>query len=548
MGCRVQGRGLRVSRIAVLAGLVLSLLAPSTAAAARSEFFGITQGPTLDGQDLQGMAAARVRTNRFVLTWGLVQPNQGSFKWGSPDRFIGRLAARGIRVVPALWGNPDWVYGSPARPPLDGPQGVQAWRTFLSALVARYGPGGSYWATGYRQQYGAGATPLPIQSWQIWNEPNLSKYFAPSPSPGKYARLVQISHGVIKNRDPKARIVLAGMPGYGDMTAWAFLKGFYAIARIKNYFEAVALHPYGSSLAQVRLEIQNVRNVMTNAADATTPLWLTEFAWGSAPPDNFGINRGLTGQAQMLSNSYKMILSHRTAWNVQRLFWYHWRDPLNTVATCSFCATAGLLNYNRTQKPAYNAFRGFVSETTPPQASITAGPSQGGFTKDPTPSFSFTSNEAGSTFVCRVDASAFKPCGSPRTTSLLSNGNHIFLVKAIDAPGNESQIVWRSFTVDTVAPPAPRITDTDPNSPANDNTPEVKGSATAGTTVKLYKTAGCTNGTAVAAGSAAKFASPGITASVPDNTTTAFRARATDAAGNASPCSGAFTYVEDSTP
>ncbi len=48
--------------------------------------------------------------------------------------------------------------------------------------------------------------------------------------------------------------------------------------------------------------------------------------------------------------------------------------------------------------------------------------------------------------------------------------------------------------------------------------------------------------------SAANFASPGITASVPDNTTTAFRARAVDAAGNLSACSGARYYVEDSTP
>ncbi len=107
--------------------------------------------------------------------------------------------------------------------------------------------------------------------------------------------------------------------------------------------------------------------------------------------------------------------------------------------------------------------------------------------------------------------------------------------------------MWRSFTVDTVAPPAPTITDTDPNSPANDNAPEVKGTAAAGTTVRLYKTAGCT-GTPVGVRSAANFASPGITASVPDNTTTAFRARAMDAAGNLSACSGAFSYVEDSTP
>jgi hypothetical protein len=200
------------------------------------------------------------------------------------------------------------------------------------------------------------------------------------------------------------------------------------------------------------------------------------------------------------------------------------------------------------RSPAYSRYRGFVAETTPPQASITAGPSQGSFTNDSTPSFSLASNEAGSTFECRFDASPFERCGSPYPLPRRSDGPHTFFVKAIDAPGNESQIVSRSFTVDTVAPAAPRITDTDPNSPANDNAPEVKGSAAAGSTVRLFKTAGCTAGTAVALGSAAKFASPGITVSVPDNTTTALRATATDAAGNVSPCSGSFTYVEDSTP
>jgi hypothetical protein len=120
-------------------------------------------------------------------------------------------------------------------------------------------------------------------------------------------------------------------------------------------------------------------------------------------------------------------------------------------------------------------------------------------------------------------------------------------VKAIDAPGNESGFVWKGFVVDTRPPAAPRITDTDPNSPANDNAPEVKGTAQAGTIVRLYKTSNCT-GAFVAQGSRAKFASPGITVPVPNNTTTTLRARAVDAAGNLSPCWGSFTYVEDSIP
>ena len=92
---------------------------------------------------------------------------------------------------------------------------------------------------------------------------------------------------------------------------------------------------------------------------------------------------------------------------------------------------------------------------------------------------------------------------------------------------------------------APSITDTDPNSPSNSNAPRVKGTAEAGSTVRLYKTAGCT-GAPAASGTAAQFATPGLGVSVADNTSTLFRATARDAAGNISPCSAARAYVEDS--
>ena len=394
--------------------------------------------------------------------------------------------------------------------------------------------------------------PMPVQAWQVWNEPNLKKYFDPNTTGQgvqKYAQLVKLSHDAIKSKDAQAKIVLGGMLGNGQPLAKDFLKGLYKIPGFKNNFDVAGLHPYTGYLDGFRRQILQFRGVMTNHGDSATPLWLTEFGWGSRAPDRFGINKGLAGQAQMLRDSFEMLLAHRKAWNVQRLYWFLWRDPPASPGGggCSFCDSAGLLRNNRNPKPAYGAFRSFATEWVPPQASITAGPAQGSFTRDSTPTFSFRSNEPGSTFICRIGAGLFRPCSSPYTLPRLPDGARVFSVKAIDAPGNESQIVSRSFTVDTHAPAAPQITDSDPNSPANNNAPKLKGSAAAGSTVKLFRTAACSR-TVVAQGSAAAFASPGITASVPNNTTTAFRARATDAAGNTSPCSGAFTYVEDSTP
>ncbi len=95
--------------------------------------------------------------------------------------------------------------------------------------------------------------------------------------------------------------------------------------------------------------------------------------------------------------------------------------------------------------------------------------------------------------------------------------------------------------------PGPTMTGSTPPSPANDNAPLVYGTAAAGTTVKIYTTATCT-GSIAATGTAAAFASPGLSVSVPSNSTTAFYATSTTGSGQVSACSATPTvYIEDST-
>lgn len=356
--------------LALVGGLVVSLLdgddttaTPIATVGPRSEVFGVTQGIRLDERDFQMMAATGVGADRIQLVWGSAQPSRLTRRWGQTDTLIGGLASHGIRAVPFVWGSARWVTESPALPPLENDADEKAWQKFLWAAVARYGHDGTFWDTVYPKRFGADAKPLPVEAWQIWNEPNLEKYFAPGPSVEKYARLLRISHDAIKLKDPRAKIVLAGMPGFGDVDAWDYLDSLYSIPGAEDDFDIVALHPYASNVDQLRSGIEKVRAVMKENGAEATPLWITEIGWGSAPPDEFGLNKGLSGQEKLLSSSFELIDRNREAWNVERVFWFDWRDPANVdEVLCSFCASAGLLRSDRSRKPAHESFKSFALE------------------------------------------------------------------------------------------------------------------------------------------------------------------------------------------
>lgn len=91
-------------------------------------------------------------------------------------------------------------------------------------------------------------------------------------------------------------------------------------------------------------------------------------------------------------------------------------------------------------------------DTTPPDTTITSGPS--GTISDPTPTFEFTS-EPGATFECRVDGGPFAACSSPKTVAALTDGAHTFDVRATDTASNTDPTpASGTFNVDTSAPPS----------------------------------------------------------------------------------------------
>ncbi|MFL5680070.1 MAG: OmpL47-type beta-barrel domain-containing protein, partial [Chloroflexota bacterium] len=103
----------------------------------------------------------------------------------------------------------------------------------------------------------------------------------------------------------------------------------------------------------------------------------------------------------------------------------------------------------------------WTSDSGPPDTTITSRPTDP--SADASPSFSFSSSEAGSSFQCKLDSGAYATCTSPQALSGLADGSHTFSVAAIDAVNNvDPTPATYTWTVDTT-PPDTTITAQPPN-------------------------------------------------------------------------------------
>jgi hypothetical protein len=94
------------------------------------------------------------------------------------------------------------------------------------------------------------------------------------------------------------------------------------------------------------------------------------------------------------------------------------------------------------------------ADTTPPQTTINTGPDSS--TTSTTATFTFSANETGSAFACRLDGGSWTPCSSPDSLTSVGVGSHTFDVRATDGSGNtDATAASRTWTVTAPPPPPP---------------------------------------------------------------------------------------------
>jgi len=350
---------------------LVALLAASTAFAAKGprDFFGVGPQTALTTQDIDRMGRGKVGTLRFQIFWAGRNTARGEYDWGPVDETVRDAARNNIRLLPFIFGTPDWVAK------LDGrncersecwtyaPRGTEAlaaWSSFLREAARRYGPDGTFWTQ----------NPVlpknPIRHWQIWNEQNSPSWYKPKPKVGGYADLLEAADRALGAVDPAADVIVGGLfysplQGTGSaMFSDDYLRRLYNIKGARKHFDAIAPHPYASRLRDVKFQVKVLRKEMRKAGDRKSSIWVTEVGWASGGPKH-PLIKGRRGQADRLRGVYRLFLKKRRAWNIETVAWFSWRDDPNPSAgVCDWCPLSGLMTADLQPKPAWKEFVRFT--------------------------------------------------------------------------------------------------------------------------------------------------------------------------------------------
>ena len=201
----------------------------------------------------------------------------------------------------------------------------------------------------------------PIRVWQIWNEQNSRKYFAPKVDVGKYAKLLKAANAAINKVDPGADVVLGGMWGPDSakkvvVPISTYLKRLYAIRHAERLFDSIAVHPYSANVSGSLAQLDTTRRVANAAGDRAAGIWVTEVGWASGGPADEPDVKGKKGQARILAQALGKMKHRSSRYKLRGVFWYSWRDKEGGEKICDWCGNAGLRELNGSAKPSWKAF------------------------------------------------------------------------------------------------------------------------------------------------------------------------------------------------
>lgn len=381
------------------------------------------------------LQAAGIGWVRIDFNWFVIEPSQDVFSWGIYDSIASAAAARNLRIFATISYSPQWATSGPVQTGV--PDNAADWYDVCYRAAVRY--------------------PA-IEHWGLWNEPNLTQFWAGTRQ--QYIDLI-LKNGAdaIHAGNPNAKVCGPELAHLNSRQWFFWLRD--AINQSAGKLDIVTHHIYdadGNSDVATKLNgttifggnpnnwsstfPPSVREVLVNTGWLGNPFWITETGWASDEV-------GETNQANYYNGLLTDWLTNQPGrtW-IHKFFFYESQDD----------ATAGvpkwgIIRADFSVKPAYSSYQNFITAhpATPPCPAGNPSPAGGATDVSRTVTLTWTAGAGAATHnVYFGPASPGTPQGNQAGTSfsppqLLPFTTYYWRIDEVGPAGVTTGEVW-SFT------------------------------------------------------------------------------------------------------
>jgi arabinogalactan endo-1,4-beta-galactosidase len=272
---------------------------------------GMAQGPNQRALSQAAFAGARdvgATWTRLSISWEDIEQTRGVFTWQASDQQVANARASGLAVLGTISYTPDFAHhpDCPDHPCAPAASMYDDFARFSAKVAARY--------------------KGKVDAWEIWNEPNETRFWQPKPEPAGYARLLDLTYAAIKQVNIDAKVILGGLSTHctnsADFLTWrTFMDEFYRAGGAR--FDAFAIHPYypgnrpmHPATCNAFYNLPKTKTYLTAHGDGHANIWITEFGYKTI---------AITPKEQ--GERLREALGQVVNWSwAERLFVFAWMD------------------------------------------------------------------------------------------------------------------------------------------------------------------------------------------------------------------------------
>lgn len=237
----------------------------------------MTESPAEIRASLRDAVTEGAKWIRVDLPWETVQPDDAlTYKWGKFDEVADAAKSLGIKIdaildATAYWDTTPSCKRNVADTTLCPPSSNDDFARFAAAAARRY------------ENRGVGA-------WEIWNEPNMSGRWWPTPDPAGYARMLDTVAAAIRGVDRNAFVVMGGLAAVpnnqklGYISQNDFLAGVANVRGGLTNVDAISYHPFSAptrasqagDFSDISGSPDNLLRILQLSNNTKVSIWITE--------------------------------------------------------------------------------------------------------------------------------------------------------------------------------------------------------------------------------------------------------------------------------